>query len=155
MPRLTRELEINMFGLPTEVTVGMISAVGGFVMKYMAQKNANNFELMKLGMERQRLHSELADAAAKRSSPWLRKFAAIVVLLVAFVGIYSVAWAPNVDVSMVEDVPQKSVLWGLIKWGKTTQVTTAEGFVIAEWFKYSVIVIIHFLFGTGAAKPVR
>ena len=96
--------------------------------------------------------SDMADAAAKRSSPWLRKFAAIVVLLVAFVGIFAVAWAPNVPVSIVQDAPQKSILWGLVKWGKATEVVVANGFVIADWFKYSVISIVFFLFGTGAAK---
>jgi hypothetical protein len=126
-----------MFGLPVEVTVGMLSTLGGFAMKLMAQKAANQHELIKI---------------AKRSSPWLRKFAAITVLLVAFVGIFIVAFIPSVPVSIVQDAPQKSLLWGLVKWGKQTEVIIANGFVIADWFKYSVISIVFFLFGTGAAK---
>lgn len=141
-----------MFGLPLEVTTGMVAGIAGFIMKFMAQKHADSIALMKLSIEKSNQAIRSADAAGKRSSPWLRKFAAIVVLLVAFVGIFAVAWSPDVVVSIVEKVPQKQILWGLFKWGETTDVTIAEGFVIADWFKYSVISIIYFLFGTGAAK---
>ena len=141
-----------MFGLPAEVITGMASVVGGFAMKLMAQKHADNVAIMKLAIEQRQQASDLADAASKRSSPWLRKFAAIVVLLIAFVGLFAVAWAPEVDVSIVQDVPQKSFLWGLIKWGRTTEVISANGFVIQDWFRFSVITIIGFLFGSGFAK---
>jgi len=141
-----------MFGLPLEVTTGMIAGLGGFAMKLMAQKHADNVSIIKLGMAKAEQSSKLADAAAKRSSPWLRKFAAIVVLLVAFVGLFTVAWAPDVPVSIVQSVPQKQLLWGLLRWGDTSEVIIANGFVIQDWFKFSVITIICFLFGTGAAK---
>jgi len=141
-----------MFGLPAEVTVGMVSALGGFVMKFMAQKQADTTALIKLGMEKAEHSSSMADAAAKRSSPWLRKFAAITVLLVAFGGILLVAFFDAIPVSIVYEKAQKSVLWGLIKWGNPVGVLEADGFVIADWFRFSVVSIVMFLFGTGAAK---
>ena len=144
-----------MFGLPIEVGVGIFSAVGGFAMKLMAQRQADSTALIKLGIENASNSSKMADAAAKRSSPWLRKFAAITVLLVAFGGILAVAFVDSVPVSIVYDKAQKSILWGLIRWGDTLSVLEAQGFVIADWFKFSVISIVMFLFGTGAAKPSR
>ena len=81
----------------------------------------------------------------------MRKFAAMIVLFVAFGGLFAVAFFADIPVSIVEEAPSKSFL-GLFEWGGGTKVTVASGFVIPEWFKYSVISIIHFLFGTGAAK---
>ena len=143
-----------MFGLPIEVTVGMVSALGGFAMKLMAQRQADTTALIRLGMEKAESSSKRADEAAKRSSPWLRKFAAIVVLLVAFGGILIVAYEPNIPVSIIHETRQKSFL-GIFKWGGNLRVLEAMGFVIADWFKFSVISIIMFLFGTGAAKVPR
>ena len=143
-----------MFGLPVEVVVGMVSAVGGFGMKLMAQRQADTTTMIKLGMERATNSSHLADEAAKRSSPWLRKFAAITVLLVAFGGILIVAFHKDVPVSIVYETARKSFL-GLFHWGGNMRVLQADGFVIADWFKFSVISIIMFLFGTGAAKTSR
>lgn len=141
-----------MFGLPAEVTVGFVSALGGFIMKLIAQKQADTTALIKLGMEKASHSSQMADAAAKRSSPWLRKFAAITVLMVAFVGLFIVAFFDSIPVSIVYEKAQKSLLWGFIKWGGGLEALTAQGFVIADWFKFSVISIVMFLFGTGAAK---
>jgi hypothetical protein len=143
-----------MFGLPIEVTVGMVSALGGFAMKLMAQKQADTTALIKLGMEKAAHSSTMADAAAKRSSPWLRKFAAITVLLVAFGGILLVAFFDSVPVSIVYEKVPRSFL-GLFKWGGNLEVVEANGFVLADWFKFSVISIVMFLFGTGAAKAQR
>ena len=88
-----------MFGLPMEVFVSLASGLGGFIMKMQAQKTANQQELMKIAIEKQEAHTKSADAAAKRSNPFLRKFAAMVILLVAFVGLYVVAFT-DIDVAV-------------------------------------------------------
>ena len=143
-----------MFGLPVEVTVGMVSALGGFVMKMMAQKQSDTTALIKLGMQKDSNSSALATEAAKRSSPWLRKFAAITVLLVAFGGILLVAFFETIPVSIAYETARKSFL-GIFKWGGNMRIIEAQGFVIADWFKFSVVSIVMFLFGTGAAKTQR
>jgi len=143
-----------MFGLPVEVLVGLGSTVLGWGLKYSAQKQADNVALIKLGMERAQNSSRMADAASKRSSPWLRKLAATIVLLVAFGGILWVAFEPTIPVSIIHETGKKSFL-GIFKWGGNLKVLQADGFVIAEWFKFSVISIVMFLFGTGAAKTQR
>ena len=140
-----------MFGLPIEATLGIISTVGGFVMKHMAQKRANQHALLKMSIQQTRELSLSANLAAKRSSPWLRKFAAVTVLLVAFGGILLVSFFPDIPVSMPYDKTAKSFL-GIFKWGGGKEVLIANGFVIEEWFKFSVITIVHFLFGSGCAK---
>lgn len=155
MPEMAEPWEGEiMFGLPVEVTVGMVSALGGFAMKLMAQKQADTTALIKLGMEKAAHSSQMADVASKRSSPWLRKFAAITVLLVAFGGILLVAFFDSIPVSIVYEKAQRSFL-GIFKWGGNLEVIEARGFVLADWAKFSIISVIHFLFGTGAAKISR
>ena len=144
-----------MFGLPAEVVIGMVSGLGGFLMKMTAQRQADNTALIKLGMEKAEHSSIMADAAAKRSSPWLRKFAAIVVILIAFGGILLIAFFPKIPVSIIYNTNIKEFFWGLFRWGGEPRILEAQGFVMTDWFRFSVISIIMFLFGTGAAKTSR
>lgn len=141
-----------MFGnLPIEVFLSMASGVGGFAMKLMAQKHADNIQLLKLGMSQKQQMSDLADAAAKRSSPVLRKIIALIIISICFGGLLIVAFFPNIPVSVIGDPEEHSILWGLISWTKT-EVITAQGLVFPDWVKYSVVSVLSFLFGSGAAK---
>jgi|TARA_R100001086_G_C11706491_1_gene222891 hypothetical protein len=143
-----------MFGLPMEVFVSLASGLGGFIMKMQAQKTANQQELMKIAIQRQEAHTKSADAAAKRSNPFLRKFAAMVILIVAFVGLYLVAFFPDIPVSLIEENESKSFL-GLIEYGGGTKVITVNGLALPPYFQVSVMSVISFLFGTGAAKVTK
>ena len=140
-----------MFGLPMEVFVSLASGLGGFIMKMQAQKTANQQELMKLAIQKQEAHTKSADAAGQRSSPVLRKFAAMTILLVAFVGLFIVAFFPEIPVSIIEETDSKS-LFGLIEYGGGTRVTTVNGLALPPYWQVSVMSVISFLFGTGAAK---
>lgn len=142
-----------MFGLPMEVFVSLASGLGGFIMKMQAQKTANQQELMKIAIEKQEAHTKSADAAAKRSNPFLRKFAAMVILLVAFVGLYVVAFT-DIDVHLIQETESKSFL-GLIDYGGGTKVTTVNGLALPPYWQVSVMSVISFLFGTGAAKVTK
>ncbi|VGO14726.1 hypothetical protein PDESU_03295 [Pontiella desulfatans] len=141
--------------MPWELIAGVGSGIIGFLMKGQANQQANTFKLAEQAMKANSHASGLADAAAKRSSPWIRKFAAVMILTIGFGGLLLVAFFSEIPVSIVEHVPQKSLLWGLIKWGKESEVITAEGFVLPQWFGYTINVVVGFLFGTGAAKPAR
>ncbi len=143
-----------MFGLPIEAVVGMVSGLGGFIMKLQAQKIANQQEVLKMSLQKQEANNESADRASKRGTPFLRKFAAMTVLTVAFVGLFVVAFFPNVPVTIIYEAPIKSFL-GLFDYGGGLEAVEVSGYAIPEWFKYSVISIIHFLFGTGAAKVAK
>jgi hypothetical protein len=134
-----------------ELIIGAMSAGGGFLMKMKAQREAYNFQLMQTALQAKQQADKAADTAAKRSSPWLRKMVGLIVIGVAFIGTLYVA-TKGIPVSYIYDSTTKEVLWGLFKWGGEPKVLTAFGFVWAEWFRYSVISVVHFLFGTGAAK---
>ena len=95
------------------------------------------------------------DAAARRSSPFLRKAVAVLIITICFGGLLLVSFFPDIPVSIIEQVPQKEIFWGMIKWGKHFEVTTAPGFVFPEWAKYSITSVIGFLFGTGASKASK
>lgn len=142
-------------GLPIEVILSLATGLGGFLMKMAAQRQADFVSLVKLGMEKNQQASELADAAAKRSDPVLRKIIALIIIIICFGGILAVAFLPNIPVSIIEPIEQKEFLWGLFRWGKPMTVISASGLVFPEWVKYSIITIISFLFGTGAAKITR
>jgi hypothetical protein len=142
-------------GIPFEIILGIISSLGGFLMKMTAQRQADHFNLIKLGMENAKLANENANSAAERSSPVLRKIIAITIILICFGGLLLVAYRPDIPVSIIEPMQQKEFLWGLFKWGSPVKVITAQGFVLPEWVKFSVITVVSFLFGTGAAKVQR
>jgi hypothetical protein len=141
-----------MFGVPTEVIVTFASAIGSWWMKKSAQDAANIARERELQIQVREQANVLMDSAAKRSSPWLRKFAAITILLTFCVGLLLVSFFPDINVSIPVEVPQKSFLFGLLKWGKGIEVIEATGFVLPDWVKYSICAIVGFLFGPGFAK---
>lgn len=134
-----------------EIVLGMFSTIAGFIMKQQAQKLANSQKLMEIAITKNTNDSKLADAAAKRSSPVLRKIVALIIVIICFGGIIAAAWF-KWPVSIIEPVEQKEFLFGLFKWGKSHNIITADGLVFPEWVKFSVIQVVAFLFGTGAAK---
>jgi hypothetical protein len=140
-----------ILGLPPEAAVGLISTLGGFLMKQQAQRQADQKQLFELTLQKQEANNKSTNDAYQRKAPYLRKLVGTIVILVAFVGIYTVAFFPNIPVTIVEPEPVKS-FFGLFEYGGGNKVTIANGLVIPDWFKYSVISIVHFLFGTGAAK---
>ena len=143
-----------ILGLPSEAAVGLISTLGGFLMKQQAQRKADQKQLFELTLQKQEANNDSANQAYQRKAPYLRKLVGTVVILVAFIGVYVVAFFPQIPVTIVEPNPTKSFL-GIFEYGGGNTVTIANGMVIADWFKYSVISIIHFLFGTGAAKVAK
>ena len=139
-------------GIPLEVIVGLVSGLGGFLMKLAAQRQADFVSLVRLGMEKNQQASKQADAAAKRSSPFARKVLAFFIIGICFGGLLIVAFRPDIPVSIVNPIPQKSLFWGLIQWGKSMEVTVAQGLVLSDWVRFSVISVVGFFFGTGAGK---
>lgn len=140
-----------MFGLPIEVLLSFGTGIAGFLMKHVAQTRANNYKLIELGMKQGQKRSDLSDAAAKRSSPFARK---LIAFFVVFCVIGGLLWAAGqgIDVNIMGPKEQKSILWGLIKYGDATEVITMSGLVFPVWIKYIMITIISFFFGNGAAK---
>lgn len=130
------------------LTIG--SGIGGFIFKHIAQNRANQFELLKLGMERDKLDDSLADAANKRGTPIARKAIAFTIIGVVFVGVLLVSFFPDIDTTLVVDKAQKSFLG--FKWGRTYDIISASGFLIPEWFRYCAITVVSFYMGSGASK---
>ena len=77
----------------------------------------------------------------------------MVILLVAFVGLYVVAFT-DIDVHLIQETESKSFL-GLIDYGGGTKVTTVNGLALPPYWQVSVMSVISFLFGTGAAKVTK
>lgn len=143
-----------MLGLTPETIVMLASTTFSYWAKINAQKTQNMQDLLEATIKQRTNDSELMDAAAKRSSPFLRKVLGIFVIGVAFGGILlAPLW--DVPMTLVEHVPQKSILFGLIKFGTGIQIIQAEGIVYPPWIRESVMAIIGFVFGPGFAKVSR
>ena len=107
----------DMFGIPLEVIVTLASSFASWWMKKKAQDAADLAAERKAWIQKTRRMDDSFDAAQKRGTPWLRKFVAVVVIGVSFVGIFTMAFFPEIPVSIIEEVPKSSFLWGLIEWG--------------------------------------
>lgn len=143
-----------MFGIPLETITLLASTAFSYWMKLNAQRNADMIKLVETRIKSNESDNKLMNAAAKRGTPWVRKFIAIFVMLIAFGGLL-IAPAFNMPVEYVMDVPRKSILWGLIKWGTTYEIISSTGFLIPPYVRYTVMCIAGFFFGPGFAKVSR
>lgn len=143
-----------MNDFPPEVILSIVTGIGGFLMRMTAQRQSDFIDLVRIGMDQNNNHNEPTcnKREVQKKQPILRKIIAILIIVICFGGLLAVAFRPDIPVSIVEPVAQKELLWGLVKWGKPLEVITANGFVFPSWIKYSVISVVSFLFGTGAAK---
>ena len=139
-----------MFGLPMEFVVGMASGIGGWMMKMQAQKLANQQKMYELAVQRQAQADDSMDRAAARGSVLLRRFVGFTVMLAAFGGLLAVAFFPDIPVSIVKESGGFEIFG--FRFGGGLKVIEAQGLVIEDWFRLSVISIVHFLFGQSAAK---
>lgn len=123
----------------------------GFVMKYMAQKSANQQKTLELAIAGEKAVRDSQDAAAKRGSPWVRKFIAVTVILICF-GSLLLAPILDVPVTILRDIPQHNILWGLIKWGKGFELVSSSGVFMPPYAIYAVHAILGYFFGSGMVK---
>ncbi len=143
-----------MLGLGVEAITLLVSTGLSFWMKLQAQKNADMNALLKASIENRNSSSNTMDAANKRGTPWVRKYMSVVIISITFLGLIC---APllNLDTNLVMKVPQKSILYGLIKWGKTYDILSSEGFMIPEYAKQIAIIVCGFFYGSGFSKTQR
>ena len=138
-----------MFGLPIEVIVGLITLVMGAYTEHKKQQIEDEHNL-KLALADASERS--ANEANKRGGAGLRMAVALIIIIVAFGGLLVVGLMGDIPVTQfVEREPWLNLL-GLLKLGGGTQTLEATGFVIPDYMRFSVISIVHFLFGMAAAK---
>ena len=140
-----------MFGLPLETITLLISTGISFYMKFKAQQHADMMGLLKARIESNVSDSNLMDKAAARGTPWVRKFCAVLIISVAFAGLL-VAPLLDIPVEYIREVPKNSFFFGLLKWGKTYEVISSDGFLIPPYVRHAVMAITGFFFGPGFAK---
>ena len=137
-----------MFGLPIEVIVSLISLVLGWFGEQRKQAQADLHE------ERMAA-KDSADSAAKRMPSGigaaLRMFVAAIIIIVAFGGLLYVSDSDKGVTQFFTKDPWLN-LFGIIKVGGGMEAINATGFVLPDYVKYSVLSIVHFLFGMAAGK---
>ena len=137
--------------IPLEIITLGVSTIGAFWMKSKAQSAADQAKVFEMAIKRDEATGVLVDAASKRGQPWVRKFVAILIISVAFGGLLL---APILDfpIALIQEVPQKSFLFGLIKWGSSLEVITVDGFMLPPYMRHAVMAIVGFFFGPAFAK---
>lgn len=143
-----------MFGLPIETVTMLGTALMSFILKMYAQKSADMTRIIEASIKRDQVTNDLMNDANKRGSPWVRKFIAIFVIMVAFGGLL-IAPFNEIPVEFIQEIPKKSILWGLISWGKEYEIISSNGFLIPEYVRCTVAAICGFFFGPGFAKVTR
>ena len=141
-----------LYGIPIEILVSSVTALGGYIMKAQAMRTQNMFDMIRLGMEQKQLSSDLADKASERGSPKARKIISFIIIGTFFLAVFVFAFFPNIPVTIIQELPQKEALFGLFKWGKTFEVVEINGFFQSDLIRYAVSSVIGFFLGTGAAK---
>ena len=139
-------------GIPIEIVVSVITAIGGYAMKSQAMRTQNMFDLIKISMEQKQQGSNLADKASERGGPIARKIISFVIIGTFFLAIFVFAFFPDIPVTVIQEIPQKEALFGLLKWGKSFEVLEINGFFQSDLVRYAVSSVIGFFLGTGAAR---
>ena len=131
-----------------QTIVGLVSGgLGALItLKVQADKDKHDMMMAALGIQ-----NDNANDANKRGSAWGRRFAIIMIMSVGFGGLFY-ASAMGIKVSQIVDKEPLLDLFGLIKIGGGQKVVEASGFVIPQYVEDSIISVIFFLFGSGAAK---
>jgi hypothetical protein len=138
--------------LPLEVITGLGSLAMGWFFKSQAQAQANLMQMHKMGLEKVSSLDNSADKASKRKSSKIHNILATIIISVAFIGLFAVAWASQVPVSVLEEVEPTKLLWGLLEFDRGARVIVANGFTLPPWFAHCVISVVFFHFGTRSAR---
>lgn len=139
-----------------------VGALGGGILQYFSEGMKvtqmlaqNAIDTMKANNQTYRQNiaeeSKTADAAGKRSTPWLRATLAITVFLVAFVGLWINGFV-EIPTSLITEKEPWLNLFGILRFGSIHEVTTASGFVMPPYFAATVQAITGFVFGVMAVR---
>lgn len=131
-----------------ELIIGLVSSIigGGIQMGKDHMHDMFKLHLAALGK-----HEESANNAAKRGSAFGRRFAMVIVLLVAFGGLIYAA-ERDLGVSQIVNTEPFFNFFNMVKLGGGPKVVSADGLVFPDYVHQSVVAIIFFLFGSSAAK---
>jgi hypothetical protein len=127
-------------------------AGGGFLMKYMAEKRAEEAENFKMAIQGLSASTEAANAAAGRGGAWMRRFIVIAVFTTLFGGCFIFGWFPHIDTVYAYMTPVKERVFGLWQGGGKMQTLSTPGFLMTPEMWRMAINICFFYFGAGVAK---
>lgn len=140
-----------MFGFPIETITLLVSTGFSFYMKYKAQKSADMTNLLAMSIKANQANNVIANDAAKRGTPWVRKYISVFVMSIMFGGLIIMPFF-DVPTHLIMEAKQNSFLFGLVKWGASHDIITTTGFMIPPYARHTVMVITGFFFGAGFNK---
>jgi len=130
------------------VTSMGLSTALGFVMKLIANWQADKAEYNKTLLNRHKAHDESMDKANDRGNVWMRRF-----VVFAMIGLFVfVSAGISEPTNIVREVEGDSYLWGLIQFRPETIITQVNGTIRDDSLLMNVYLIITFLFGVDVAQ---
>lgn len=143
-----------MFGIPTEILMGLVTGILSFFAKNAAMKRQDQKELMELALTNAKAEEDFRNSAADRSSPVLRKWIAMIIITISFGGLLYMGITEKETTMMIAG-KSKSLLFGLFEWETDPHIIGTTGFFLADYVRYGVIQVVSFLFGGSLAKASR
>ena len=141
--------------LTAELLTTLGGSVAGFVMKLLAIRSQQQNDIMMRALERDKHREEAANSAAQRVNVSAGKFVRrSIVLAILFAVVFIPLLAPmwGLPVVVEGDVPERSVLWGLITEAPTKMFTEINGVLLIPELRQVLLAIVGFYFGTASAK---
>ena len=143
--------------LTADVVSGLLGGIGGFVMKYMAQRAADVQAAHMRAMELLSAKDTSADKASLRDSQdaggrWTRRFIVLMIML-AFVGALIIMPMINIPIA-VEGQDEWSVLWGLFSWSKPI-FTEVRGYLFTPEIRQMALAMVWFYLGSSVTNTTK
>jgi len=143
--------------ISADVVSGLLGGVGGFVMKYMAQRAADVQSAHLRALELLAAHDSSADKAAQRDSGdaggrWTRRIIVFMIML-AFVGALILMPIINIPIA-VEGKDSWSFLWGLFESSKPI-FTEVRGYLFTPELRQMALAMVWFYLGSSVTNTTK
>lgn len=142
--------------LSAELVSGAVGGIAGFVLKYIAQKEANIQAAHIRALELMSGIDNSADKASLRDNStagqWTRR---VIVFCVMFAAIGALFIMPLISVPVTVEMKEThSILFGLWEWTQPIFVDV-KGYLLIPEHRQAFIALIFFYFGSGIVGSTR
>lgn len=143
--------------LSADVISGLLGGIGGFVMKYLAQRAADVQAAHLRALELLAANDTSADKADKRDSAdsggrWTRRFI-VLMIMIAFVGALILMPIINIPIA-VEGKNSWSFLWGLFESAKPV-FTEVRGYLFTPELRQMALAMVWFYLGSSVTNTTK
>lgn len=142
--------------LSAELVSGAVGGIAGFVMKYIAQKEANIQAAHTRALELMAGVDASASKASERDSgtagQWTRR---VIVFCIMFAVVGALFIMPLISVPVTVEMKENtSILFGIFEWTRPIFVDV-KGYLLIPEHRQAFIALIFFYFGSGIVGSTK